>query len=74
MLPHDREAALGKELREARAEIERLRAALKEIRSLTARHDLPDAWKIADRALILEQPPAPKPEAGDFEPHDFMRR
>lgn len=32
-----------------------LRAALKEIRSLTAKHDLPDAWKIADRALALEQ-------------------
>jgi hypothetical protein len=37
--------------RNAVTEATRLRAALKEIRSLTARQDLPDAFKIADRAL-----------------------
>ena len=33
------------------AEIERLRAGLEEIRQLTGRDDLPDAWRIAKIAL-----------------------
>lgn len=34
---------------------ERLRAALNEILQLTGRHDLVDAWKIAERAVRLSQ-------------------
>lgn len=34
--------------------------ALYEIRSLTAKHDLPDAWKIADRELAADEQSAPQ--------------